>query len=58
MPKSNLSGSVGGREKNDPFDNILSILNEDIFRQLVLQRIRIKDISKIIKGNDWEELKT
>ena len=30
-------------------DNILAILLEDIFRQLILQRIRIKDILRIFK---------
>ena len=30
-------------------DNILAILLEDIFRQIILQRIRIKDISRIFK---------
>ena len=33
--------------------NILGILIEDIFRQLILQRIRIKDILRIFK--DWEK---
>ena len=30
-------------------DNILAILLEDIFRQLILQRIRIKGILRIFK---------
>ena len=30
-------------------DNILAILLEDIFRQLILQRMRIKDILRIFK---------
>ena len=33
-------------------DNILAILLEDIFRQLILQRIRIKDILRIFKDQD------
>ena len=34
-------------------DNIFGILLEDIFRQLILQRIRIKDILRIFK--DWDK---
>ena len=30
-------------------DNILAILLEDIFREPILKRIRIKDISRIFK---------
>ena len=33
-------------------DNILGILLEDIFRQLILQRIRIKDSLRIFKHKD------
>ena len=33
-------------------DNILGILLEDIFRQLILQRIRIKDSLRIFKDKD------
>ena len=36
-------------------DNILGILLEDIFRQLILQRIRIKDSIKIFKDNDKDK---
>ena len=37
-------------------DNILGILLEDIFRQLILQRIRIKDILRIFKDKDKDYL--
>ena len=33
-------------------DNILGILLDDIFRQPILQRIRIKDILRIFKDKD------
>ena len=33
-------------------DNILGILLEDTFRQLILQRIRIKDCLRIFKNKD------
>ena len=33
-------------------DSILGILLEDIFRQLILQRIRIKDSLRIFKDKD------
>ena len=33
-------------------DNILAFLLEDISRQLLLQRIRIKDILRILKDKD------
>ena len=33
-------------------DNILGIVFEDIFRQLILQRIRIKDVLRIFKDKD------
>ena len=36
-------------------DNILGILLEDIFRQLILQRIRIKDILRIFKDEDTDK---
>ena len=36
-------------------DNILAILLEDIFRQLILQRIRIKDILGILKDEDKDK---
>ena len=32
--------------------NIVAILLKDIFRQLILQRIRIKDILRIVKDED------
>ena len=36
-------------------DNILGILLEDIFRQLILQRIRIKDSLRIFKDKDKDK---
>ena len=36
-------------------DNILDILLEDIFRQLILQRIMIKDVLRIFKGKDKDK---
>ena len=33
-------------------DNILGILLEDIFRQIILQRIRIKNILRIFEDKD------
>ena len=36
-------------------DNILGILLEDIFRQLILQRIRIKDSLSIFKYKDKDK---
>ena len=41
------------KDKDNIFvDNILGILLEGIFRQLILQRIRIKDILRIFKDKD------
>ena len=41
------------KDKNNIIvDNILFILLEEIFRQLILQRIRIKDILRIFKDKD------
>ena len=39
-------------EDNILDDNILAILLEDIFRQLILQMIRIKDSLRIFKDKD------
>ena len=36
-------------------DDILGILSEDIFRQLILQRIRIKDSLRIFKDKDKDK---
>ena len=36
-------------------NNILGILLEDIFRQLILQRIRIKDSLRIFKDKDKDK---
>ena len=36
-------------------DNILGILLEDIFRQLIFQRIRIKDSLRIFKDKDQDK---
>ena len=41
------------KDKNNILiDNILGILLEDTFRQLILQRIRIKDSLRIFKNKD------
>ena len=41
------------KDKDNIFiDNILGILLEDIFRQLILQRIKIKDSLRIFKDKD------
>ena len=46
----NKGYAIFEKDKDDILvDNILAILLEDIFRQLILQRIRIKDILRIFK---------
>ena len=45
-----------GKDKdNILIDNILGILLEDIFRQLFLKRIRIKDSLRIFKDKDKDK---
>ena len=44
------------KDKNNILiDNILGILLEDTFRQLILQRIRIKDSLRIFKDKDKDK---